>query len=184
MARGHNFKGEIARVEGDTTAERHYREALAAFRAMKPVGVNVVLLDLAYVAQYWKDWEQAKALFTEALFTSQELVDKSSISTSLAGIAGITGMGEPGVPHDCSGQRKPAQIIGTQFRWGIVPIMSGALPPATNWIQRPSQRAKARRWRWNRCLRTRLPNEQEHNSDLQPLSRTAFRGRRCAQVNL
>lgn len=125
VARGHNFKGEIARVEGDyPTAERHYQEALAAFRAMgNPWGVNVVLLNLAYVAQYWKDWEQAKALFTEALFTSQELVDKSSISTSLAGIAGITGiLGKPERAARLFGAAEALrETIGAQIQAGDRP---------------------------------------------------------------
>jgi hypothetical protein len=55
-----------------------------------------VLQNLAYVAQYGGDWEQAKALFAEALSSSQELDDKGSISNSLAGLAGMIGMlGKP-----------------------------------------------------------------------------------------
>ena len=98
LARGLNFKGEAARVEGDyRSAERYYQEALTSFRTLgNPWGVNIVLQNLAYVAQYGGNWEQAKALFTEALNTSQELDDRSSISSSLAGLAGIIGiLGEP-----------------------------------------------------------------------------------------
>ena len=48
-----------------------------------------MLQNLAYIAQRQHDYERAKALFAQSLRTSQELKDRLSIATCLAGLAGI-----------------------------------------------------------------------------------------------
>jgi hypothetical protein len=129
-----NSKGEVTRLEGDYgAAEQLYQQALAVFRQLgSPWGANIVLQNLAYIAQHHGDYDRAKSLFAEGLRTSLELRDGPATANCLAGLAGIVGI---------LGQRQQAarlfgaaealrDILGAQIQPGDRPDYESSLATA------------------------------------------------------
>jgi tetratricopeptide (TPR) repeat protein len=115
----------VARLEGNNeTAEQLYEQALSLFRELgNPWGANIVLQNLAFIAQRRNDYERARALFGESLTNSQELQDKLTSASCLVGLAGtIAALGQPHIAAQLFGAAEALrETISAQIQPGDRP---------------------------------------------------------------
>jgi hypothetical protein len=86
-----NGLGEVARLEGDSSAARAlYEQAVALSRQEKHTYfLSVVLCNLGAVACECDDVDAARACYEEALVTARALGSKEMVSLSLDGLAAV-----------------------------------------------------------------------------------------------
>ncbi len=98
LAQAHNMMGEIFRLSGDDERARlAYEQSLALSRETGETRrIQMICINLAYLAQHKGDYEQARSLAWDGLQTALEVNDRLQTAESLAFWAGVIGSsGEP-----------------------------------------------------------------------------------------